>query len=286
MWKPASLSWPRGRIELFLSVLNGSNGVKLHHMDIVNLPDQAKRLIAGFSVEEITVGQSGDRVFRLEDTEGVRFLKMSTVRGYADLREEYETLTWLASLRFPFAPRPFHFLSIPSQDFLLLEAVIGRNLDDGVLSDAVIGECARMLRQVHELPTKHCPHNRGLAQHITAARLRIADGLVDESDFDNERVGWSAQQVLDEVLRTKPSSEDTVFSHGDFTPANILFSRSRPSGLVDWGRAGRADRYCDLSLFCRSLPDPRSQERFLAAYGIEQPDRGRLSFYRLLDELF
>ena len=60
-----------------------------------------------------------------------------------------------------------------------------------------------------------------------------------------------------------------TFIHRDFHPGNVLWSRGRASGVVDWANACRGPRGCDLA-HCRGnlidLGGPEAADRFLAAY--------------------
>jgi RimJ/RimL family protein N-acetyltransferase/aminoglycoside phosphotransferase (APT) family kinase protein len=60
-----------------------------------------------------------------------------------------------------------------------------------------------------------------------------------------------------------------AFIHRDFHPGNVLWSRGRASGVVDWANACRGPRGCDLA-HCRAnlidLTGPQAADRFLAAY--------------------
>lgn len=153
------------------------------------------------------------------------------------------------------------------------------------MTPEIIEECARLLHKVHSV-SGDCPFDQRLETKIRVASSRVDAGLVNEDNFDSERLGKSALEILNEVCVRKPGKEDLVFTHGDFTPSNILFDESKPLGLVDWGKAGLADRYQDLALFCRSLSGSESIRRFLSAYGVETLDEEKLDFYMLLDELF
>jgi len=133
-----------------------------------------------------------------------------------------------------------------------------------------------------------CPFDRALARCIARARARLEAGLVDEGDFDEERIGRSAEDLFQEVLARCPASEDPVVAHGDACLPNLLADRGRFTGFVDCARVGVADRHQDLALASWSIRHNLGDhwvEPFLQRYGIAA-DPGRLGFYRLLDEFF
>jgi aminoglycoside phosphotransferase (APT) family kinase protein len=84
---------------------------------------------------------------------------------------------------------------------------------------------------------------------------------------------WTAQrdawrQVVDLLAGPRPASAD-VFVHRDYHPANILWSRGRISGIVDWTDAsiGPAEvdvAHCRLDLAC--LFGVASADEFLEAH--------------------
>jgi len=96
--------------------------------------------------------------------------------------------------------------------------------------------------------------------------------------------------VYELALRHSSFDEDLVFTHGDYCLPNILLDRqlSQVSGLLDWGRAGIADRYNDLALAARSLARNFGDQwvpLLFTEYGLASPDRVKLQFSRALDEL-
>ena len=72
-----------------------------------------------------------------------------------------------------------------------------------------------------------------------------------------------------ELWRTARPPYRPTFVHRDFHPGNVLWSRGRASGVVDWANACRGPRGCDVA-HCRSnlidLTGPDEADRFLAAY--------------------
>lgn len=88
--------------------------------------------------------------------------------------------------------------------------------------------------------------------------------------------------------RLLPLAPDPVVTHGDFSLDNLLIVEGKVVGCIDVGRAGIADRYQDLAVLWNCLEEfePSLQERLVAQYGIADPDRRKLQFHLLLDELF
>lgn len=148
---------------------------------------------------------------------------------------------------------------------------------------------ADALRALHALPVAGCPFDHRLASRLPEVAARVAAGLIDADDFDDERLGQSAEQVYAELIATCPADEDLVVTHGDACLPNLMAVDGRFSGFIDCGRLGVADRCQDLALAARSLVhnygDTRWVAPLLARYGIGADER-RLAFYRLLDEFF
>ena len=107
--------------------------------------------------------------------------------------------------------------------------------------------------------------------------------------FEAKRLGRSARDLYSEVLRSRPTQEDLVFTHGDYCLPNVTIAGDTVSGFVDWGRAGIADRYQDLALCARSIGanlGPEWVPALFGNYGLSIIDDQKLSFYELLDEFF
>jgi kanamycin kinase len=231
--------------------------------------------------EPVDTGKSGARVWRgpsVHRKEG----------DPAEIDAEADRLIWLTAQGIP-CPEVVE----RGPGLLVTTTVPGRSAAEpwpahlrGRMTDAF----ADLLRALHAIPVAACPFDRSLEATVPAAVRAAELGQVDLDDLDDERHGWSADRLVQELHCTRPPAEDPVVGHGDPCLPNVLFDDDgRPTGVVDVGRVGIADRYNDLAIATRSLTDNWHIEygsRLLRRYGIERPDLPRIAFYRLLDEFF
>ncbi|MFD3703032.1 tetratricopeptide repeat protein [Nocardia sp. NPDC058658] len=141
------------------------------------------------------------------------------------------------------------------------------------------------LRALHDLPVADCPFDACLDVTLARAYRNVVEGFVDTGDFDDDHRDLSPAAVLARLREQRPADEDLVVTHGDFTPGNVLTGGL----LIDVAALGRGDRYRDLALAERDLAEDfgtEAVEAFYTAYGLTEPDRTKLDYYRLLDELF
>lgn len=255
-----------------------------------------KARLADAALYETHEGFSGSQVFRVEyNHQPVAYLKIAR-RGTADdLQPELARLLWLDAYRegLP-VPRVQYYGESGDWQYLLIESLPGVGIHDELLRDHlpdVLTITAQTLRRIHEIPVGTCPFDMTLDVKIAQAHRHLSQGWVDESDFDAERQGQSAEAVFQQLIATRPADEDRVFTHGDYCAPNILLHPETLAltGLIDWGRAGIADRYQDLALHTRSILynfGTGWAHHFLYAYGLNAVDEAKLAFYRLLDEFF
>lgn len=256
-------------------------------LDRPELPDALRRVLPAARWEAVTDGASGARVWR-----SARFVLKVQARQTAErpLHAELMRLRWLAG-RVP-APAVVGYEATPEREYLATTRLPGVPLHhpDALVHPRRVTELlARALRELHALPARDCPFDASLAVTLRRARERVEAGQVDETDFDEERQGWTATQVMNELIRRRPAREDLVVTHGDACLPNLLLDGEYLSGFVDVGRLGLADRHADVALAWRSLTrnlGPEMAGHFLDIYGRALVDAGRLKYYALLDELF
>lgn len=257
------------------------------------LPGDWADALGGYAWARDRVGESGAAVYRLHGRIGAPelYLKHGTGPTADDVVDEAVRLRWLAA-HLP-APAVTQFTSTADEAWLLTTALTGRTAyqlleaEEGDAA-AVVDGLADLLSRLHAVPVTACPFTSDHARRLRLARARIDAGLVDEHDFDEEREGWSAEQVWDALAELLPLASDPVVTHGDYSLDNVLLAGGRVTGCIDVGRLGIADRYQDLAVMWNCLGEFGSdlRQRFLARYGVDRLDERKLRFHLLLDELF
>lgn len=187
--------------------------------------------------------------------------------------------------------------------YLLMERCEGAMACDDRYLDApeeLVELLANGLKALWAVDVSGCPSDQGLTQKLAQARYNVDHGLVDLEDAAPSTFGHGGFRDpahLLEWLEEHRPAEESALSHGDFCLPNLFGTGAVPTGFIDLGKAGVADRWCDIALCCRSLsanlegryggvPRPYfDPDRLFDALGLE-PDEEKLRYYILLDELF
>lgn len=264
--------------------------------------DRLRPAYSSYDWIPVTHGMSGAATYRLAGREPL-FVKLARVSEHPDARSgvlgEARRLEWLTAAGFPSAKLVDCGESSDGVQWLVMTAVPGRVGSDPWPADQrmrVIEAIAEMSRALHALPASDCPFDRTLDVTLGTARRALDEGLLDRPVEELEE--WERELdrpgVLADLERQRPAVEDVVVCHGDYCLPNVLVDPEsfEPTGLIDVGRLGRADRYADLALMSRSIRGDLNPQygaehvdRFLAAYGAD-PDDPRLDYYGRLDWLF
>jgi len=257
-------------------------------MDVRERLPLALKPLAAHEWTEITIGESSSSVWRIAIGENGLFLKAEPAHALHEMPSELLRLNYLAEMGFP-APRVVDEVSGDDFNWLLMTAVKGKDLTHlGSEPQVLIQVLADGLKRLHALDPANCPFDHSLDRRLADAESNVLAGRIDESDFDDERLGWTALQVLDWLKNNRPPETNRVVTHGDACLPNFLAHEGRFSGVVDCARLGISDRWQDLALACRSLEFNGGKafvNDLLAAYGAEF-DAERYEFYCALDEMF
>ena len=256
----------------------------------MDLPAAWRRQFADAAIEQQTIGESRADVWRVTPAGAASlFVKAEQVMTWGELPGEVQRLRWVATQDLP-APRVLDTTTAAARNWLLMTAVPGRDLASSadLSPQQIVTLAAEALRTLHVVAIDSCPFDHCLAQKIKRAREHLLAGLIDEQDFDDSRLGQSAEAVFQQMLAARPTHEDLVVTHGDACLPNLLADDGRFSGFVDCGRLGVADRYQDLAVAAHSITNNLGAQwlpLFFEVYGVE-PDLQRIAFYQLLDEFF
>ncbi|RSZ56225.1 APH(3')-I family aminoglycoside O-phosphotransferase [Massilia atriviolacea] len=258
-----------------------------------SLPTAIGATLAAYAWERNKVGQSGASLHRLHGRSDAPdlFLKHGTGAIADHMTDEMTRLRWLG--QFVPVPSVVHFVRTPDQAWLLTSALKGKTAGELLasrpeLGPAIVDALAAFLRRLHAIPVEACPFNSDHTVKLRLARQRIDAGAVDVDDFDDERAGWTAEQVWASLQDHLPLAPDLVVTHGDYSLDNLLMHDGEVVGCIDVGGAGLADRYQDLAIAWNNLGDygEALPDRLFLQYGLPFPDRRKLRFHLLLDELF
>ena len=210
-------------------------------------------------------------------------------------------MRWLEG-RLP-VPKVLCFEEDAERQYLLMSKTPGRMACDPYWLErprellALLAEAMRMLWRVD---ITDCPRSRDLDAELREAEYRVENHLVAVDRVEPTTFGPGGFRDPEELLNwledNRPGYEP-VLSHGDLCLPNIFLEEGRISGFIDLGDTGIGDKWRDIALCYRSLkhnfdgtyggkayPD-FDPELLFAALEIE-PDREKLRYYTLLDELF
>lgn len=254
------------------------------------LPVAWQAFFSAGGAERQTIGESRADVFRLRRNDGADvFVKSEEAGPLSELPQEIARLRWMRQMGLP-CPEVLQTATAHGRHWLLMTAVAGRDLASATdLAPAqVVGLIAQALRVLHAVPWQQCPFDHRPARRVDDARAQVQAGLVDESGFDEERLGRTAAEVFAQLQEHMPETLDAVVAHGDACLPNLMADGDAFSGFIDCGRLGVSDRYQDLALASRSITRNLGAQwvaPFFEAYGVA-PDARRIRFYTLLDEFF
>lgn len=254
----------------------------------LTLPESLRRVLPAARWEDISGGFSGASVWTSQRY--VVKVQPREVYPVSTLQQEFQRLRWFQG-RLP-VPQVVGYEATPTHEYLAMTRLSGIPMSDPdalLHPGRVVNLLARALRELHALPLQDCPFNMTLPHMLHLARERVQAGVVDADDFDEERQGQSATGVFNELIRTRPDSEDLVITHGDACLPNFIMQGEHLEGLIDLGRAGIADRHMDLALAWRSTRynlNADWAERLLDEYGRNLVNEHKIRYYCLLDELY
>lgn len=261
----------------------------------MELPKAIREQLGDAGYERDRLGMSGASVLLFPD----KVLKCRSCTEEAE--NEARMLAFLHG-KVP-VPKVYAYERAEETCYLLMERCPGvMACDDAYLSDPALlcRLLANGLKALWAADIRDCPADWRLDHKLAQAEYNVKNGLVDVDNVEPDTFGPTGfrdpAHLLDWLMTHRPA-EESVLSHGDFCLPNLFGVGDRVTGLIDLGRTGVADKWCDIALCCRSLrhnfdgayggkPYPGYDEtRLFRELGLA-PDWEKIRYYILLDELF
>lgn len=261
----------------------------------MEFPIKIKEILGEKCGNKDKIGLSGANIYIFDNM----VLKAQDISDYADT--EMKMLRWLSG-RIP-VPEVIAYEKTNKLAYLLMSRCAGKMACDKSMLAQPKKLCtllAQALQALWETDIRECPSDRRLKNKLAEAEYNVINGLVDTENSQPDTYsehGFKDPEALLYWLQNNTPDEEPVLTHGDFCLPNIIFKENTLSGFVDLGRAGTADKWCDIALCYRSLHDNfEGKYDGIKKYGFEtsylfdalgmKPDWDKIRYYILLDELF
>ena len=261
----------------------------------MKLPDTISRLVAGKPYTTDSTGMSEATVMLYDDC----VLKIMKRRETND--ETVRVMRWLYG-RIP-VPEILAWEKDDEYQYLLMSRAKGRMSCDRYYlehPEELLALLAEGLKLLWSVDVSTCPRSRDINVELAEARYRVEHDLVNIGNAEPGTFGEGGfknpWELLSWLEANRPVYEP-VLSHGDFCLPNIFIEDGHVSAFIDLGDTGTGDRWRDIALCYRSLKHNFdgtyggrvypgfNPDRLFDKLGIE-PDREKLRYYILLDELF
>jgi aminoglycoside 3'-phosphotransferase II len=173
------------------------------------LPPMVSSLVGDGHLEQVDIECTQASVFRIARTgQPTIFLKSALLTEGADLSNEAERLRWLQPRLA--VPRVLVALVHEGREYLVTTALAGLN---GVAIGrkdpaAVVSGLANALASWHAQSTQGCPFNEMLKLRLATAYVRLKDGRVDKTAFDEEHRGRNPIPIR--IWRWQPGASLTT----------------------------------------------------------------------------
>ena len=250
------------------------------------LPDNINSLILGKEYKVDRVGFSTARILILDDS----VLKIVKYDPKND--ETIKVMRWLDG-KLPI-PKVLSYEQDSNYQYLLMSKVPGRMCCEEYFEEhpqELLERLSEAIKMLSSVDISDCPRDRNIDVMLDNAKYLVENNLVglyneDCDCFRKASEGREPEELLSWLENNKPDYEP-VFSHGDCCFPNIFVENNKISGFVDLGRCAVSDKWNDIALCYRNLPN------FLSGKNIDcnqffkllnvKPNFEKLRYFKLLD---
>jgi len=219
--------------------------------DIV-LTEYLNEFVRGATLQQISIGCSGDKVIKITKPDGLFFLKYSDNPG---IKSEFTKLQWLHE-KLP-VPEIISYEEHDDKYYLLTRALNGemvctpkymQNWQDGL---KVIQQAFDMLWSVD---IADCPFDESPKNKLQQIKNKLDNNLINPEDIRPEFLEQHGGMLgLYKYLDENRPQEHLCFSHGDTSLPNIFGTGNNLTGFIDVSDCGVSDIWFDIAVTAKSI---------------------------------
>lgn len=231
------------------------------------------------SIEKITIGCSGKKVYKIRKKSKVFYLKVAN-----HLSKESISLDYLKDK--VIVPEKVFYEKYNGMSYLLTKSLNGIMLCDDYFDDHVmegIDIIVEAFNALYNIDYSDCVIDETIPVKIKRIEENI--GLIKEEDIKKEILDrFYTKQAILKYLKGNMPKQIIGFTHGDMSLPNIYACNGHFSGLLDTEDAGLSDIYYDLVVCEMSIERNYGEEYvdvFYEKLGIEK-DEFKSDYYRIL----
>lgn len=231
------------------------------------------------SIEKITIGCSGKKVYKIRKKSKVFYLKVAN-----HLSKESISLDYLKDK--VIVPEKVFYEKYNGMSYLLTKSLNGIMLCDDYFDDHVmegIDIIVEAFNALYNIDYSDCVIDETIPVKIKRIEENI--GLIKEENIKKEILDrFHTKQVILKYLKGNMPKQIIGFTHGDMSLPNIYACNGHFSGLLDTEDAGLSDIYYDLVVCEMSIERNYGEEYvdvFYEKLGIEK-DEFKSDYYRIL----
>lgn len=231
------------------------------------------------SIEKITIGCSGKKVYKIRKKSKVFYLKVAN-----HLSKESISLDYLKDKAI--VPEKVFYEKYNGMSYLLTKSLNGIMLCDDYFDDHVmegIDIIVEAFNALYNIDYSDCVIDETIPVKIKRIEENI--GLIKEENIKKEILDrFHTKQAILKYLKGNMPKQIIGFTHGDMSLPNIYACNGHFSGLLDTEDAGLSDIYYDLVVCEMSIERNYGKEYvdvFYEKLGIEK-DEFKSDYYRIL----
>ena len=231
------------------------------------------------SIEEITIGCSGKKVYKIRKKSKVYYLKVAN-----HLSRESISLDYLEDK--VIVPEKVFYEKYNGMSYLLTKSLNGIMLCDDYFDDHImegIDIIVEAFNALYNIDYSDCVIDETIPVKIKRIEENI--GSIKEENIKKEILDrFHTKQAILKYLKGNMPKQIIGFTHGDMSLPNIYACNGHFSGLLDTEDAGLSDIYYDLVVCEMSIERNYGKEYvdvFYEKLGIEK-DEFKSDYYRIL----